>query len=490
MDKIMKMLTRILIIAGFLVVNQACNELLESPDPSVSTTPETILDDESSLDAMRASMLNRLHGFTFKTRSMLGPDALADNLTNASGTSRFSELAQNQLRAGMNDGVTYAQVYNLIEDANILIGGVDIPNPQDPGKLSRIQGEAYALRAYAMHYLVRVLGYDPGAIPSTGQGAGFDLGIIIRTEPILSTDDVDERARSTVSEVYAQILSDLQEAETRLAGVAGRTAPNEAFVHALRARVQLYNRNWSASAQAAAEALNSTSATLADSEEQVEEMFNENSGGLVESLFTVVTNPSTERLGVNNSLNAYTASQWNAQMPTQDLLDLYDPDDFRLTWFAPCFDDVNGDDCVNDARAANDNGLEIQKWNGEKGLFTDDTQLIRVAELKLIRAEALARDANAVTPDALAAFNDLRRARGVPEFVRVSSFDAFIDLILDERRRELVAEGHRFFDLKRLGRDIRKPDGSSIPFSDLRVLDDIDPSELEANSKLVQNPGY
>ena len=62
--------------------------------------------------------------------------------------------------------------------------------------------------------------------------------------------------------------------------------------------------------------------------------------------------------------------------------------------------------------------------------------------------------------------------------------------------RSLVAEGHRFFDLKRLGRDIRKVRGldgrgrDDLPFNSFRILDDFPPSELEVNTLLQQNPGY
>jgi hypothetical protein len=54
-----------------------------------------------------------------------------------------------------------------------------------------------------------------------------------------------------------------------------------------------------------------------------------------------------------------------------------------------------------------------------------------------------------------------------------------------------VAEGHRFFDLKRLGRDIEKVQGiSDVPFTEFKILDDLPESALAVNEELVQNPGY
>ena len=56
----------------------------------------------------------------------------------------------------------------------------------------------------------------------------------------------------------------------------------------------------------------------------------------------------------------------------------------------------------------------------------------------------------------------------------------------------LVAfEGHRYFDRKRLGLDILRPEGlPTVPYSDYRVVAAIGTTELDVNKKLVQNPGY
>jgi len=69
--------------------------------------------------------------------------------------------------------------------------------------------------------------------------------------------------------------------------------------------------------------------------------------------------------------------------------------------------------------------------------------------------------------------------------------DAFEDFILDERMRELALEGHRFYDLKRMGRDVRNPDGSAkIRADSYRILPQIGTSLRNVNPLLVENPGY
>ena len=66
-----------------------------------------------------------------------------------------------------------------------------------------------------------------------------------------------------------------------------------------------------------------------------------------------------------------------------------------------------------------------------------------------------------------------------------------LDEILLQRRLELAFEGHRYFDRKRLGLDILRPEGlPTVPYSDYRLVAAIGTTELDVNKLLVQNPGY
>ena len=231
-------------------------------------------------------------------------------------------------------------------------------------------------------------------------------------------------------------------------------------------------------------------------------MFDETNGINPESIFTVTVDPNTESLGGNSSPAAYTSQQWGAQIPTQDLMDMYDDeDDARLAWFGPCFNDITGApfaNCVgtHPTIGGGTTGLEIQKYEAELSQFADYYDHFRVAEMLLIQAEARVNDPNLGDP--LTPMNELRTARGLDDLNSVT-----IEDVLDERRRELVAEGHRFFDLKRLGRTIRKAPETvnnnvqDVPYNDFRVLDNIPDGEVslsEANAEegnvLIQNPGH
>jgi len=471
----------------------SCNEILDNPQPSTSLSQEVALSDEGALRSVRAAMMGRLHTFTFTTRNMLGADALADNLWNRSGSSRFQSLAQNQFRAGLSDGGTYEDVYNLINDANLIIEAVE-PGVVDDDQLTMFRGEAYFLRAYAYHNLVKALGRDPNAVPTTGVGAGFDLGVVIRTNPTLDISDADFRARSSVVEVYQQMESDLLESINLLGQSSGpsRFFIQQAAAEALLARVYLFWERWADANTFAQRAIDNTTAELTSGSD-VGGIWNPNNA---EGIFITLVDPSTESQGVNNSLAAYTSTQWTAQIPTADLISLYDANDERLAWYAPCFDDARGNDfqasCDNDVGA----GLEIQKYTSFGNTnFADNVPLLRVPEMILIQAEALLNTQGVSA--AINRLNILRESRSLDP-LDPADFTAAtaLDEILDERRRELAAEGHRFYDLRRNRREIRKaPEANAagfpnVPFNDIKLLDNVPDAEIETNPELVQNPGY
>jgi len=128
------------------------------------------------------------------------------------------------------------------------------------------------------------------------------------------------------------------------------------------------------------------------------------------------------------------------------------------------------------------------------GNFTDtDFPLFRLADVYLMYAEAVLRGGGGDEATALSYVNQLRaRANAVP----VSSIN--LDLILNERGRELYWEGTRRTDLIRYGRFTDGnyvwpwkggvAEGTSTP--SFRNLLPIPSTDLNANPNLTQNPGY
>lgn len=149
--------------------------------------------------------------------------------------------------------------------------------------------------------------------------------------------------------------------------------------------------------------------------------------------------------------------------------------------------DIRGTIYLNTAGTLN--RPQCRKWPAEKGNFLENIPIIRRSDILLVAAEGKARSGN--EPGALINLNTLRTNRGLA--VSAAAGQALLDLILNERRVELAFEGHRWFDLKRLGLEITKPaivGTPNVPYSDFRILQQIPQAEVLLNSNLQQNPGY
>ena len=129
---------------------------------------------------------------------------------------------------------------------------------------------------------------------------------------------------------------------------------------------------------------------------------------------------------------------------------------------------------------------------------TTPNNFIGVPEMMLIKAEALARQND---PAALDILNELRKYRFTEEdYTALTAEDgnSLLEIVLEERRRELALSGLRWFDMKRLVQDgiytqtltRTSPDGEThtlAPGSN-RYLFPIPQSVILQNGNIVQNP--
>ena len=112
----------------------------------------------------------------------------------------------------------------------------------------------------------------------------------------------------------------------------------------------------------------------------------------------------------------------------------------------------------------------------------NDYVYYRYADVLLMKAEAALRSGDAGT--ALSIVNEVRTSRGTSE---LSSID--LDMLSDERGRELYWEGHRRTDLIRFGKYLDAWENKPATTSE-RLLFPIPAASLASNPNLVQNPGY
>lgn len=471
-----------MILGGTLAVSSCADQLDVSPRQSL--TPGTAFVDLPGYNGLALTMYARTRAFGYYGQTMMiAPEVLADNVLVIANTGRYIQEEVNADRAGIN--IWNGNSFGAINDANIIIAGIDAASGSDEALRSRIKGEAYFMRALYHFDLARVYGYEPGK-----EVNGWNKAAIIRTTPTLAFSDANFRARSTNVEVYTQVEADLLQAISLLP-TANLGSPNvyrasKAAAQALLSRVYLYWGRFDRAEALATEAMATAGLTndgtgLLTADNYVSGF---NTFPNPESLFEVEIRQvdwSTVD-GVNNSVsslasNATPGAQFIVSA-SNELIASYETGDVRLSaWTATTRAGFAGP------------VYSSNKWRGAKGQYLENLPILRASELYLIRAEARFRNGNVT--GSIADLNALRSKRSLGPLAGDLAGNALFDQILRERRVEFAMEGHRYFDLKRNGLDIRKHRNlPTVPFADYRVLPPLPLGEIQLNELLEQNPGY
>ncbi len=473
----MKNLKYIFTFFAFFALSSCGEDFLDVPNPE-AISPDQSLAEITGYEGVMNSAYNRLIAFSwYGQNGMVAPDVLADNIDFANRTGRYEEEQVNAIRSHM---ARWGQPYRAINEANIIIGRInDLADLTAEEAITRdlLLGEAHFIRGLSYHDQARVYGYEPGQ-----EVNGFNLTTELRLTPTFGLSDATNSGpRVTNTEMYAQIKSDLNESISKLTGTVSTipTRADEGAARGILARVLLYEGSWAEAAAEAERALDVTPAELTTGDDYVASWGQPNHP---ESVFELDIQPvdwSTVD-GANNSLSTITNDLFSGAqfilVASPELVSSFEAGDIRTELFT-----VSANHPTNPTKC--------NKWQGENGDFRENIPVMRTAELYLIAAEGYARSGN--DSSAQAWLNMLREARGLPATSMTGN--DLLDLIMNERRVEFAFEGHRWFDLKRLGMDIPKSAASgvsTIQYEDFRVLADLPVSELNLNDQLVQNPGY
>jgi hypothetical protein len=392
------------------------------------------------------------------------PDSYNSYSMEYDGKERVFGLYTWQARSGQNDTYTgynaengnWTQVYKLINVANnILYSLKDVSQNTDEEKLGalKVDGEARFLRAYYYFWLVNLYGK-----PYVASTANTDLGV-----PIKTSEKVEDKyfQRNTVQEVYDLILSDLSQSETDLAQYGAQPSVFRADVSAVRfllARVYLYMQNWSKAAEYAQKVIDVHPAILALKNLKAGAAFL--SPTSVETIFSMG----------GNALPCMIVNEYKGFSISNDMYALYDDKDLRKTkfvWHNGNFTgytklEVKGTDLSMDATDVS------YYWNAYYYPWEYNTSevsdkfMFRSPEAYLIKAEAEAYMGNEA--EARSLINTLRsyRYEGGSDYQVTATGEALVRLIRDERERELLLEGQRWFDLRRYGVCEKYPESKKI----------------------------
>lgn len=461
---------------GVSLVGVGCDKELEL-EPQDSLTTEQALSSIGGVNAAIVGMYADMRSVDYYGRSLFVYGDLSGDDVYLSRTNSNRYLTTYRRNYASNDADIlgmWTAMYRTVSRANNIINAVDKVSASQTEK-DVAKGQALFVRGLAYFDLVRVF-----AKPYN-QGNGSQLGVPI----VLTSDVAGTPARNTVAEVYTQIISDLNAAKGLLGstGAASKFNANKYAASALLSRVYLYKGDY---ANVITEANLVTAGGYALTTAANMDKFYTTSGN-GEEIFTLKF-VSTESLGSNNLGNMYLKPGYGDIRVSPDLVAIFDKDkDVRFQNYIDTF-------------STSSTEWQNQKYFGEagqQGMWSP--KILRLAEVLLNRAEAYAKTSK--TTEALADLNAVRTARGLDAVTGLTG-QALVNAILEERRRELMFEGHRYFDLLRNGLAVvRTYCGQATQINTPKctyeataneAIAPIPQAELDANSGISgqQNPGY
>lgn len=373
-----------------------------------------------------------------------------------------------------NVGRDWSGLYANIKNANEVLENV--PNIQDPaldanGRRNQILGEASALRAYFYFHLVRLWGGVPLVLKSP-----------------TSLEEM-QKPRSTVDEVYAQIIKDLESALPNVrATAANKGIITKGIVNALLAKVYASkpNPDW-AKVQQYADATISGGYSLMGSFDQ---LFDGNHKNNSEAIWEMQYDGWGGPNGRGNWMpSVIVGTGWKRFCtPTNDLVAAYDAEgDVIRKNASVTFNNASSEGWSDDYWAKSSYPY-INKYRKDD---VSDSYFIRLADIILLKAEALNEQSASGWSTAKPLVDQIRgrvNLGGTPATDQASMRLA----IEKERRLELAFEGHRWFDLLRTNRAVavmnaqKDGKGNSLNYNvtSAKLLFPIPQAELDRNPNI------
>lgn len=505
----MKKITYVILIVAVALAS-SCKKYLEQK-PFLTTSNDLALIDYNGLDKAVAGAYGPLASATWYGADMvLTSEMRAENATIPASSDFTSGRYQLPFKMNYDQDATtglWGYAYYVISAANNVLEAIETNGIESYAKndvteddINNLIAECYFLRALAHFDCMRTYchAYSKKAQSIEGKNLG-ELGIPV----ILKTDKTakEQPKRNTVEEVFAQVVKDLKAAEELMdpayqrSGVADyKAAATLPAIQGLLARVYLYEEKWQEAADEASKVIANSAFSLWKKSEYTSVWGNDVAGKGGEVIFEVYGKSA-------NDYDAYWEGPSHMTNPigyadvaaSSTLTNLFEEGDVRGT------KGIRGDDdgkvmFCTDPDEASGGELWTMKYFGKgdgDATSTPDfsnTIVMRLSEMYLIRAEALANGASVAGATAVKDINAIRTVRGASE---VSAAGPAV--IALERRLELNFEGHYWFDLARTKGAVNYADnrrGDNIAADSKYWALPIPLREFKVNKNLVQNPGF
>ena len=483
-----KNIFNLFVVAALAFVTVSCDDFLDR-EPSNQSDSKSSVTSLRDAEVMMNGIMRKMSSYAYYGRNfVMYGDVKGGDLGITTQGRGLDEMYvfNHQPDRGSYAGF-WSQMYHCMTQVNNLLSNIETLNSDS---YNQIKGEALTARACIYFDLVRLYG-QPYSMNKSAYGVPNVIDVL---------DATAQPERATVAQNYDQILKDLKEG----AALMNKSKKDGYFNYfankALEAKVKLYMEDYDGALTAAKEVINSGKYKLY-SNDNWESSWTNPFGS--ESILEIAIYPDEADLGTG-SLGFYLMrlGKKNGAMGWFMASDYFlnrlaaDPDDVR--WSVMEKDEIAEDNDIDRK------GSCVKYSLGDKEGTTTavNVKVIRLSEVYLIAAEAaLLKSA----PEKAAAAEYLQAIRKrSPNLEKATASNISLDLILDERSKELFAEGHRFFDMMRCNKTITFCDemikpavvlthrAKSIDRSFYKTILPISEDEINANPVLEkqQNPGY
>jgi hypothetical protein len=467
-------INKILSFIFILVIFSSCKKEKLSP------VPQTFLSDLvafGSADRIAQQVTGVYSGIKSGNflggRAIMYGDARGEDWLNVTGNGVTALQIWNHSVVSTDNQVEgmWSVAYSTINRANVVLKGLDDnPNTLSVALANSYRGELRFLRALSYFYLTTFYGKKPYAADN-----GASLGVPLRLAANQSSGG-EALVRSTQLQVFSQILADLNFAEANLPLNNGGAENNAVRAHrnaaiALKTRVFLQMGDFAnviaegnklvpltppyTATSGIAHTLNSNFTNVFRSPYQA-----------LESIFSLPMN-NTNAPGTQNGLALYHNAEFSVNNTGAGVV--LDPN-WKVT---------------DSRKVLVTSSNRYQKYNDD---INNYVAILRWSEVLLNTAEALARQATGIDARALAILNTVRQRSDATTTFAPATKTELINLILNERRIELLGEGHRMWDIQRQGLSFpAKGSAPSVAPTAQNYVWPIPASELLYNSLAVQN---
>ena len=449
-------ITKVSLLAAAALMSTACLEKLPGDFILWEDAMQTISDARQTRTGIYSTMKNPA---LFSGALTLAPDIQTDLVYAVEGNSNvYGDIWQwKTLSTTSEVEAVYAGLYQLIGRCNFYLDKVDQVKDntfvdEELDELDQYTGEVKGIRAFAYSELLKM--YCKAYKPET---AADELGVVIRTRYFVK----EPVKRASLKDSYDFVIKELEEAEKLLDEDQDRfdkVSFTQAAVRALHARVSLYMRDWDNAIKYSTYLIDSKNFMLSSVNEtrvpqgNFDYMWTNDSS--VEVIFKVGFTPTSMGGSLGsiflNFPNDFTFF-YPDYVPAQSALRLFGASDLRYQSY------------FEELQTGYPHQLKwplLIKYFGNEAFVAQHIfhvnmpKPFRLAEQYLIRAEAYCNKGwySQANTD-LSTLSKSRHSNGGA--VAVNS-ENWLDIISDERAKELYMEGFRLNDLKRWERGFER----------------------------------